>query len=257
MDELISGSGAIEQITSQGDSQFHNNNDDIIGDGFNFDSQSVQDWLHQLDADTTTEANNVDESETIKNEWANLDFVKYLLRLSSSIVLWSGVCSSFYNAPNTASSANVESYFKNVKQTLDSMIPCRVDEFVCAHIDMMEGMNKEASISYVEFIDAAGGLKSILNKDLKSYEYDSESEFQQFGISDESKSPVCDAEGGLSAVSRFGNDSIATECIACKDGNEATGAHKCIKRGKSVHILEGCSYLGRLFNILWFKRGIW
>ncbi|XP_055306691.1 uncharacterized protein LOC129570987 [Sitodiplosis mosellana] len=257
LDDLVSGASAID-ITSPGAEQFHNKNDDVTADSSFAESGPIQDWLDELNDETSNEINeNTDGENATKNEWENMGFVQYLLRLSKSIVLWTGICSSFFNAPKTASSANVESYFKNVKQTLHSIIPCRADEFVCAHIDMMEGMSKEASLTYIDFIDAAGGLQSLLND--HSTQYDSE------GVNEEPESRARDdltadsASNQAATKSRavkskeipiqsegmsgsdLTTDSMASDCVACQNGDEPSGAHKCIKCAKSVHILDGCS----------------
>lgn len=250
-------------MTSQAVSNFHNNDNNIAAESFNFNSTPVQEWIDQLDRQTSIEVyeNNDDESDANENGWENMNFVQYLLRLSKSIVLWTGICSSFFNAPNTASSANVESYFKNVKQTLNSIIPCRVDEFVCAHIDMMEGLNREASLTYVEFVDAAGGLQSVLNKELELHDYDSESELIQnyclnSNKSDNTETVSHDYDSESELIQNYGvnssqndshldnhlnDDSMVTSCVACQNGDAASGAHKCKKCSKFVHILEGCS----------------
>lgn len=255
LDGLISGTN---DISSQGASQIYNSiDDDVTADSFCAEPGPIHEWIDELNTETSNEINETDiESDVVKNEWHNVDFARYLLRLSKSIVLWTGICSPFFNAAKTASTANIESYFKNVKQTLESTIPCRVDEFVCAHIDMMEGMNKDASLTYIEFIDAAGGLQNILND--VSIEYDSESELNgSFGlnlIGSDNKEPESCAGDNLrtdsaleqaSSESQSGidltTDTMATNCIACQNGDKPSGAHKCIICAKFVHILEGCS----------------
>lgn len=158
--------------------------------------------------------------------------------------LFCGLCSKLFNSPDTASSANVESYFKNVKQSLSSVIPCRVDKLVCAHIEMMNGLVKESSLTYVNFIDAAGGLSNVLNNELESLGYDSESELINYGKNDnaELNLPTNDFEDELTQNNESHLDNqLATNCVACKNGDAPTGAHKCIKCAKFVHIFDGCS----------------
>lgn len=174
------------------------------------------------------------------NELKNSDFSKFLLNSCQSLVLWSGINASYFNAPNEASTANVECYFKNVKQQLATTIPCRVDEFVCAHIQMMEGINREVSRNFIDFVDASGGIKCVLENQYQSD--DCESEFLdqwknvsavEFQLADENENNT------TTNATQATEPSIA--CIACQKGDAPTGAHKCIKCSKFVHILPGCS----------------
>lgn len=68
--------------------------------------------------------------------------------------LWSAVCCQFFKgSQKTATSGNAESNFKVTKQCLDDIIPCSVDKFVHAHMDMNEGQIIEASQNYIKFIN--------------------------------------------------------------------------------------------------------
>lgn len=193
---------------------------------------TFQEWFDEINDSSKdiAEANN-DESE--KNDLENKDFVKYLTKLTKTIVLWSGLSTPYFSTPNRATSANVESYFGILKKSLNDIIPCRVDEFVCGHIAMMDGMTKEASQDYIEFIDASGGLQNIVVSTELDYDTDDELNSQ------------CDAnndqfidDGNDKAMEI---DSTQTTCIACNNGHFPGDAHKCIKCSKAVHILEGCS----------------
>lgn len=78
-------------------------------------------------------------------------FANDLIRLCKILPLWSGIsCDLFEIDELTSSSSNVESDFKNIKQSL----PCSVDIFVQEHIEMLKGATIEASqkSNYVKFI---------------------------------------------------------------------------------------------------------
>lgn len=45
-------------------------------------------------------------------------------------------------------------------------LPCRSDEFLCHHIDFLDGMNLDHSQNYIQVIDAAGGLKELLGENV-------------------------------------------------------------------------------------------
>lgn len=116
--------------------------------------EGIQNWLKRFDEQT-----NVPIYDGEKSTLYNPDFAKFFLNLCKSLVLWSAVNAKFFKADvNANSTANVESYFKDVKTSLKNEIPCRADEFIAAHIDMINGMVIDASQDYVEFVNAAGGL---------------------------------------------------------------------------------------------------
>lgn len=132
-DEIFNEQDAIEQIKS---------------------SDDVQNWLNGLELE-----NDYGFYDGEKNTLFNPAFAPFLLNLCKTIFLWSAVNAKFFHAnKNANSTANVESYFKDVKTSLKDKIPCRVDEFLAEHIDMINGMTIDASQDYVEFVNAAGGL---------------------------------------------------------------------------------------------------
>lgn len=150
-DELFCEQDAIEQFKSPG---------------------GIQKWLNEFnDKSNDTCYDTCYDGE--KNTLNNPAFVPFLLNLCKTFVLWSAVNAKFFKADvNANSSANVESYFKDVKMSLKDEIPCRADEFIAAHIDMINGMVIDASQYYVDFVDAAGGLAQFRDTNLNECEID-------------------------------------------------------------------------------------
>lgn len=192
----------------------------------------------------------------------NENYAKFLISVCKSLVLWSAVNASFFNAPIVASTANVESscesYFKHVKQSLATLIPCLADEFVCAHIDLMQGMTLDAGQDYINFVDSAGGTTEVLH----SINIDSSEVIELYSNMGQNKNSVESSdhesfedvittqnekihEINSAAAESLGHEAIeqmsATNCIACLNGNAPTGAHVCVNCSKFVHIFETCS----------------
>lgn len=131
-------------------------------------SGDMQNWLKEFN-----EKSNEEIYDGEKNTLYNPAFAPFLLNLCKTLVLWSALNTKFFKADENANStANVESYFKDVKMSLKDEIPCRVDEFIAAHIDMINGMIIDASQDYVEFVDAAGGLKQFRETNLNGCDTD-------------------------------------------------------------------------------------
>lgn len=81
----------------------------------------------------------------------NPQVLKDISRLCKLLPMWSAAAASIFNATDkTASSAYVESYFKNVKQCMMDSLPCSADTFVQRHIDFNNGAMKIASVKYIE-----------------------------------------------------------------------------------------------------------
>lgn len=238
LDGLISGSEGNESEVFNQCSSHAELNSYITDVGKKHSMPTFQEWFNEIDhsSNEIAEANNEDSE---KNELENPDFVKFLTKLTRTIVLWSALATPYFETPNRASSANVESYFKHVKSTLDSIIPCRVDNFVCAHIEMIDGMIKEASQEYIHFIDLLGGLQNII----VDTELDDEIDYFEFN-SIANDQPINDVEqptdGGVDESMEERHE-ISPTCIACKDGNFPSGAHKCVNCAKAVHVIDGCS----------------
>lgn len=216
------------------------------------DSNKIKDWLKDMNAQSITE---IRDGE--KNNLYNQKFASFLLGLCETLVLWSGINAQFFNVdPNTNSSANVESYFKDVKTSLPNL-PCRADEFLQEHIEMINGMVLDASQQYVEFVDASGGLHSfrenIPTDELvieSGPELDSESEQlthskginKVFGyIPEEVENNRNKANETDSNLDSHVTTKPLNSCAACKLGDLPTGAHKCITCSKPVHAIVGCS----------------
>lgn len=167
------------------------------------DSCAFTKWLEsiKLDAEETVAA---DDNGDRDNLMHNRPFAIHFLHLCKTMLLWSGIgCDLFKSSNKTASSANVESTFKNIKQTLRNEIPTSVDSFVKQRLDMIAGEVKKASQKYITFVGA---------------------------LPASSKS-----------VSAIALEPPTNECIACKNNHAPSGAHKCITCGKNVHVLPECS----------------
>lgn len=81
----------------------------------------------------------------------NKAIIADLSRLLRMLPMWCAAFSVMFSSDvKTASSAYVESYFKNVKQGLGDIIPCSADVFIQNNIDMNNGAIKLASTKYVE-----------------------------------------------------------------------------------------------------------
>lgn len=167
-------------------------------------------------------------------------FISFFLRLCELLPLCSAVCCQFFKgSQKTATSGNVESNFKVTKQCLDDIIPCSVDKFVHAHIDMIEGQVIEASQHYIKFINENDELDFDQMGDLG---------MDDGGMDDGGMDDGGMDYGGMDDAVDVSDDSghmdlpvLDSACPACKDGNFPTGAHKCILCSKNVHVLPECS----------------
>lgn len=89
-------------------------------------------------------------------------FAKDFVRLCKILPLWSAISNDLFEIDEvTNSSSNVESDFKNIKQSLADVIPCSVDTFVEKHIDLLKGATIEASQQgkYLKFIQEESNEK--------------------------------------------------------------------------------------------------
>lgn len=123
---------------------------------------------------------------------------------------------------------------------MESIIPCRPDEAVTAHIDLIDGMIFDASQEYIEFIDAAGGLNKLLPDKNELINECQSCEFSPNGSNSEDDTEAIE---NLDDTESNQDDAIqqSTACIACERGDMPSGAHCCIKCQKAVHVLDGCS----------------
>lgn len=148
-------------------------------------------------------------------------FSKDFIRLCKILPLWTGICCNMFEIDEVvSSSANIESDFDNLKQSLADIIPCSVDVFVEQHIDLLKGATIDASQqhNYVKFIQIEDD--SVENSSKEDDQNDDQNRNAQ---SDDSQS------GSISPITQ------------CKDGGEPGGAHRCIECKKAVHILPCCS----------------
>lgn len=222
-------------------------------------SSSVKDWLIEIGRSTTGEATENDENAE-NNDFENKAFAKFLLQLCQTLVLWSGVAASHFDAPARASSAYVEGYFKHLKSDLESVFPARADESVIAHIDLLDRMIIEASQEYIEFIDAEGGVKKLLGNHTELIneieEVEDEIEYYANQLEDETESTenignAQNTKENDTVVDASSNDGIQSNqnsikktvknCAACKDGQKPSGTYLCFLCNKAVHALRGCS----------------
>lgn len=172
----------------------------------------------------------------------NPKFAKHFLRLCKLVPLWWGVSCPIFASPSvTSSSANVESYFNDLKhRSMKDLIPCSSDVFVQNHMDAIDDAVITASRLYAKPIEPIAPRKEIdsitkvatkgPNVADDDY-YDEEQFYDDYGVEKRTNS---------SRPKKAINKTVTT-CIACKDGNFPSGAHTCIGCNKKVHALDGCS----------------
>lgn len=171
----------------------------------------------------------------------NPPFAKHFVRLCKMLPLWSSICSDFFNmAEDTSSSANVESYFKEVKEAFKDFIPCSVDKFMIEIMDMTKSMIIEASHAnnYVQFI---GNIQiNETSQDDSSGSFDECIEENSINANKSQDSDVDNTEIPFE-IAQLDQNKSSTTCIACLNNDEPSGAHKCAVCQKNIHILAGCS----------------
>lgn len=282
MDECISGQQIDETLGEMQNSSVHQTvTGTTILDTIQIKSQSIQEWIEAL-LDGCDASALENQTSTEVNEFENSDLVKFLVNALQSLVLWSGINAHYFNSPIEASTSNVECYFKNVKQQVDVKLPCRVDQFICAHIQMMEGINRQVSLGLIKFVDGEGGLQNILGNQNQLDDCDNElleqwknlsgnsaqleiddgnstTEFIDHQEDDQQGNNAQFTEINEESIDQSPNLPIANEqfpvddvnstvnepmikCFACQRGDAPTGAHTCYKCGKFVHLFDGCSY---------------
>lgn len=162
IDYLISNDVSEDYNTNTTD-EYKNEVGNILNEENATTPSLMKEWLAKVQRSSAGEARENDNSNE-NNDLENPQFVKFLLRLYDSVVIWSGVATKHFNTTVTASSAHIENYFKHIKKYLERYIPGRVDDIVAAHIDIMDGIIVDASQKYIEFVDAAGGLSKHQSK---------------------------------------------------------------------------------------------
>lgn len=132
----------------------------------NNQATSIVEWIGYIVDEVKIHVEDEDDGDRY-NIMLNIDFAAHFLRLCKLLPFWRGVtCNSFGSTTVTSSSANVESYFKDVKHTLRDIIPASADVFVQNHMDGIDDSIITASQKYVKFIDMNIGEKTKGTSDL-------------------------------------------------------------------------------------------
>lgn len=206
----------------------------------------------------------------------NSRFAKYFIDLAKTLPIWSAInCQFFEGAEETATSTNVESYFKDCKRSHRDLIPCRVDAFVAEDIKLIDGWVIEASQKYLQNI----GGRNVLEEDSIEHNSTEPEPIEQILIEEMSVEDGSDAQNttqnqedsqiekddssvlekklwylyhpipvqNFESIANNGSggnvsgDKQLNSCIACINKHFPDGAHRCHKCGKNVHVLSGCS----------------
>lgn len=203
---------------------------------------SIANWLDDIKSDVE-ETFNAQNSGEVDNVYFNEEFAKHFLRLCKLFPLWSAIsCSVFGSPASVSSSANVESYFKDVKHVHRDIIPCPADVFAQNHIDRLNEETITASQQYAKFIGPKvtpkAGRPTSPNKE-------SDSSTVADAINELSLSPAKsipnDSELEEVEAARENSNEDSSSCFVCRDGNSPSGAHTCILCAKKVHTIDGCS----------------
>lgn len=126
IDNLISN-GVGEDDIPNVSSEYQNEIGHIMDEENAIVSDSIKEWLTALQRSSSGEA--LENSDGVEdNDLENPQFVKFLMRLCESLVIWSGVAAKHFDSTVTASSAHVENYFKHLKKYLENHIPGRVEK---------------------------------------------------------------------------------------------------------------------------------
>lgn len=244
LDQLIATGSSFEIQSNVSDYQSHVG---CILDEENIECHNVElkQWLKQIDENSTNESNENSEDNE-KNEFNNKGFAKFLLQTCGYIVIFSKIGETAMKFKTLSdefpSTASVERYFGYVKSTLHEKIPCRIDTFVCAHIELIKGMIIDAAQKYIDFVDSMGGISAILGNQASNYqyEYDIFSNDEECNVDEPNCSDITENDD-FSQPMTIDDDCENLQCPACQYGDLPTGAHCCIVCKKAVHILEGCS----------------
>lgn len=174
------------------------------------------------------------------NIMLNKEFSEHFLRLCNLLPLWCSISCKVFGSPTiTSSSANVESYFKDVKLVHKKIIPANADVFLQNHMDSINDSIITASQKYATLVDVnVVGIRSDLAPTAQQNE----------SITNADDSVIESLHRLSFEENEHENDSVSakkqcdtSECIACSQGNLPTGGHTCIKCNKFVHTLAGCS----------------
>lgn len=196
-------------------------------------------------------------------------FANDFIRLCKILPLWSAIsCDLFEIDEVTSSSSNVESDFKNLKQSLADIIPCSVDTFVEEHIELLRGATIEASQqnNYLKFIgnenieteksndaevegnesgksgDTRGERNDAAERQHDSIIANSEISLDKWNKWKAIMENADHSDHSLENIQRNQSPSHnSMPIVGCRNGGEPGGAHRCIECDKAVHILPCCS----------------
>lgn len=211
-------------------------------------------WLKEIkdDVEITVQEDDGDRDNIMMNK----DFAAHFLRLCKLLPLWSGISCNIFSSPTiTSSSANVESYFKDVKLVLKDILPANADHFLHTHMNSIHDLIITASQKYAKLIDVntieitkgSEVQKSTQSPDSLLHDDDSVSQMEElfartsFEEKDSTETPKNTGETDNNNVTSTNQNGSIGECIACSQGNFPIGAHTCIKCKKNVHIFPECS----------------
>ncbi len=237
---------------------------------------SISLWLEAIHNESKAFTSSLDDGDR-DNLMYNHQFVAYFIDLLHLLPLWSAICCPFFpGSEPIASSGNVESHIKVVKQSMEQLIPCSVDRFVQENMNMNAGLIIEASQSYIKFISnpetmefdfTNAASQPLLDTEKAGPETSENSLLEGTTINEilsEEDHSIVENRTKITGISQpqiidreQENEDISFEenvdvgekmstvedlsCPACKNKNWPSGAHKCIICGKNVHILSGCS----------------
>lgn len=252
INQIIQGVNIEEYISSKeqpnivGDTEDINNidNENDLIENIELESSIFGSWLESIEKETDEMIFAQDNGDH-DNAMYNPKFAKYFLRLCKLLPLWSFISCPFFNINEiTHSSADVESYFKNVKQSLGDIIPCSVDVFIEENIEMIKGITIEASQTqnYLEFVGQSDRNGDAALTDTSEHAYqNNNTSIEQ--IVDTIEDEIIDERdvNDESIIRDPCNTAIETTCIACRNNDQPSGAHKCVQCGRNVHVLDGCS----------------
>lgn len=105
----------------------------------NSNDTPIAKWIDFIFKEAMAIAKANDDGE-FSNIMYNRAFAKHLKRLCKLLPLWSSICCQYFeNSPDKTHSNNAESYFSDLKNSLRSILPCRVDQFLINHLDSISG----------------------------------------------------------------------------------------------------------------------
>lgn len=228
------------------------------------DKSIISSWLKDIKTDVDIAVRDEDTGNR-DNIMRNKEFAKHFLRLCKLLPLWSGIsCKVFGSIAVTSSSANVESYFKDVKHTLKEILPAKADVFLQNHMDGIDKSIITASQKYAKYVDvnvvtkatksssdsnvtkatkSSAGLideanPNDQNDDFAPYTYDYDSDFDARALFAE---PDLSSESNAEHL-KPSEAEPTSQCIACNDGNFPTGLHTCIKCKKMYTYFPGALF---------------